>query len=75
MSYFISVDMKISERVIELISRSLDLMDQPVCQPVRQSVPGRRTDFSNQSVSLSLTGKLTSPNDLFHLIKYKNQEN
>ena len=38
MTYIISDDTKISEKWIQLISRSVDLKDQPVCQPVSRSV-------------------------------------
>ena len=56
MTYFVSEDTKISEKLIQLISRSMDIMDQSANQPTSQlislSALDRQTDFS-QPVSLT----------------------
>ena len=48
MSYFVSEDTKISGKLIQFISWIVDIVDQSACKSV------------SQSVSLSLTDKLTS---------------
>ena len=60
MTYIVSEDTTISGKWIQLISRIVDIKDQPVSQPANQSashvthVRDRQTNFS-QSVCLSLT--------------------
>ena len=63
MTYFVSEDTKISEKLIQLMSQSMDIMDQSaVSQSVSQSVLDRQTDFgqpASQPVSQSVLDRQT----------------
>ena len=62
MTYIVSEDTKISGKWFQLISRSVDLKDQPVSQSVSQSLCLYLTDSltsASQSVCLSLIDRVT----------------
>ena len=75
MSYFIAEDKYISEKWIQLISRSMDIMDQSANQSASQPVCPWQTNWlqpASQSVHLSFTDRLTFINDLYGFRRYKN---
>ena len=75
MTYIVSEDTKISGKWIQLILRSMDIMDQLANQSVSQSVCHWHTYWlqpASQSVRLSLTDRLTFINNLFRFRRFKN---
>ena len=68
MTYIASEYTKISEKWLQLISRIVDLKEQPTSQPVSQSVCLYLTDKLTSvswSVSLSLTDRQTDLNNIY----------
>ena len=60
MTYFFADDTQYMRKMVQLISRCMDIMDQSASQPV------------SQSVRLSLADRLNFINDLFRFRRYKN---
>ena len=74
MTYFFAEDKKISGKLIQLISRSMDIIYQSANQSANQSVCPWQTDLlqlASEYVRLSLTDRLTFINDLFRFRRYK----
>ena len=74
MTYFFAEDKKISGKWIQLISRSMDIMDQSANQSADQSVCPWQTDWlklASEYVRLSLTDRLTFINDLLRFRSFQ----
>ena len=75
MTYFFAEDIKISGKWIQLISPSMDIMNQSANQSAIQCVCPWQADWlqpCSESVRLSLTDRPTFINDLFRFRRYKN---